>query len=135
MAFTNGNGGGAYGQPMSAAQKAAATRRANRAAGIPPKTSAAPKASSRSVLNNYRQPQASSNALILAALAAFETAMKSKLADDRKAGKLSPDAPKQFDTYQKLKALALGPTSSDAMKLEAQSALRMSMIAAIKLLF
>ena len=128
--FTNGNGA-----PMSAAQKAAATRRANRAAGIPPKSTTAPKASSRSVLNNYKQATPSSNALLLSALAAFESAMKAKLADDRKAGKLSPDASKQFDTYQKLKALALGPTQNDAMRTEAQSALRMSMIAAIKLLF
>jgi hypothetical protein len=124
------------GQPMSAGQKAAATRRANRAAGIPPKSSKGTAAgTSRSVLNNYKTAAPSANALLLAALAAFEAAMKAKLSDDRRAGKLAPEAPKQFETYQKLKALALGPTTNDAMRTEAQSALRMSMTAAIKLLF
>jgi hypothetical protein len=126
---------GASSQPMSAGQKAAATRRANRAAGIPPKSTTKSAGTSRSTLNNYKAAQPSSNALLLAALAAFESAMKAKLADDRKAGKLSPDAPKQFETYQKLKALALGPTQNDAMRTEAQSALRMAVIAAVKLLF
>jgi len=143
MAITNGFGASPFGagnRPyanLTAGQKAAATRRANRAAGIPPKTSrrnGTTKGASRAVLNTYTA-QPSSNALQVVALAAFEAAVKAKLGDDRKRGTLAADAPQAFDRYQKLKALALGPTVNDASRVEAQSALRMSMIAAIKLIF
>jgi hypothetical protein len=128
MAFGNtNNGGGAT--PMTAGQKAAATRRANRAAGIPPKTkNRSPRTRGGPA---FTAPKPDYRSLKIVALAALEDVFVLKLRD---AG-ITPEARKGWEVYQKLKALALAPTASPAAQIEADSALRMATANLVKLAY
>jgi len=125
MATTNGGGGN---PPLTAGQKAAATRRANRAAGIAPKSTGRKRARGGPA---FTTPKPTAQGLKLVALAALEDVLVVRLRD---AG-ITPEARKAFDRYQKLKALALGAVTSTAMQNEADSALRMATIELVKLAF
>jgi hypothetical protein len=133
MASNYWNGGGNGTGPQTAGQKAAATRRANRAAGIPPKSSRprtgrAYKGGTRVSGPAFSTPKIDPNALLLVALAALEDVFVAKLA-----GGVTPEARAAYLTYQKLKGLALGPARDTTTQTEANSALRMALVHAIKL--
>jgi hypothetical protein len=127
MAFNTATAAG-NGTPMTAGQKAAATRRANRAAGIPPKSK-----SSRRMRGGpaFAAPKPDYRSLKIVALAALEDVFVLKLRD---AG-ITPEARKGWEVYQKLKALALAPTASTAAQIEADSALRMATANLVKLAY
>jgi len=126
MATTNHGGGG--NQPLTAGQKAAATRRANRAAGIPPKSTGRKRTRGGPA---FSTPKPTAAGLKLVALAALEDVLVTKLRDTG----ITPEVRKAYDRYSKLKALALGPVTSPAMQNEADSALRMATVELVKLAF
>lgn len=113
-------------QRSAAAQKAAASRKANRANGGPAATSKRTRGGPA-----FSTPKPTYTGVRLIALAAIEDVFVMKLRDHG----ITPDARKAFEQYQKVKALALGPVSSTAMQNEADSALRMAIVNLAKLAF
>jgi hypothetical protein len=121
-------------QRTAAALKAAATRRANRAAGIgpqprsrnawTPRAAAQPRAASAPIF----APKPTAQAAALDALAAFETALITKITESG----ITPALEAGYQKYTKCKALALAPGTPVH---EANTALRMAAIEAIKLIF
>ena len=109
---------------MSTGQKAAATRRARKAAGLPPKTT-------RRRRLIFLIPKPDPVALSIQALATLEDALVAKLA----CTVITDSAERAFARYQKVKALALGGLRSTCPETvaEATSALRFAAIEAIKL--
>lgn len=113
--------------PLSAGQKAAATRRARRAAGLPPKTSSRRRGSRRVRTGSAFPPKPDTMALSFVALAALETAMHAALADLPKVNGNPATSPEQVATYAKylkVKALALGATTPG----EGRAALRRALL-------
>lgn len=125
-------------QRSDAARKAAASRRANRMNGNGSSTGSSysnghttARPTSRQTVNSYKAPQPTYRGLKLVALSALEDAFVMKL---REQG-ISDDAREAYARYQKLKALALGPSVNTATQNEADTALRMSVIHLVKLAF
>jgi len=116
-------------QRTDAARKAAATRRANRVNGTP---HAAP-TRRRPARGGpaFAAPKPDYRSLKIVALAALESVFVVKLRD---AG-ITPEARKAWDVYQKLKALALAPTTDPLSQTEADSALRMATANLVKLAY
>lgn len=115
-------------QRSDAARKASATRRANRANGTTPP--ARPRRATRGG-PAFAAPAPSTRGQKLIALAALEDLFALKLRDTG----ITQDDRDAFARYEKLKALALGPTTNSAMQTEADSALRMATIALVKVAF
>lgn len=118
-----------YTANLTPGQKAAATRRANRAAGIPPKSTARRTTTRGGPAFATAKP--TFRGAILVALSAIEDAFFLKQAEVG----VTPEARGAFATYEKVKALALGQTSSTAAQTEADSALRMAVVHLAKLTF
>lgn len=112
-------------QRTQAALKAAATRRANRANGIPPNSRPTTTSAPRAARGPLFPPQASAHQLLCEALVKLEAAMVAKHGT-----KPPADVEEAFTKYQKCKALALHATT---LTTEAAVALRAAAIAAIKL--
>lgn len=79
----------------------------------------------------FATPKPNYRALKLAALVALEQAFTQKLAEQG----ITDDVRTAYGTYRKLKALALGATSSTAAQTEADAALRMATVHLVKLAF
>jgi hypothetical protein len=77
----------------------------------------------------FATPKPNRKDLLLVALASLEDVFAVKLAEQG----ITDDVRKSYERYKKLKALALGPTTSSAAVTEAFSALRMSVIEMLKL--
>jgi hypothetical protein len=111
----------------AAARKAAATRRANRAAGVNP-TPTAPGTKRGPV---FSAPKPDARGVRLVALAALEDAFIVKLKETG----VTQEARDAFAKYEKVKALALAPATSPEMQTESNSALRHAVLALVKLVF
>lgn len=123
-------------QRSDAARKAAATKAANRANGIgpTPKAPRAPRAPRTTAAPAWvpgATPRPTSQGQRLVVLAALEDFYAVRMNEIG----ITQDARDAFERYQKIKALALGPTSSAAAQTEADSALRMAAITLVKLSF
>lgn len=119
-------------QRTAAALKAAATRRANRANGIGPQPrnrnrSNGPRAAA-TARGPIFAPKPNARALALDALAAFEAALIAKITETG----ITPELEAGYQKYQKCKALAIAPGTPIH---ESNTALRMTCIEAIKLIF
>jgi hypothetical protein len=79
----------------------------------------------------FTAPKPDRRSMLLLALANLEDAFVVKLAESG----ISPDTRKSYERYQKLKALALGPSVNTATQTEAYAALRQSVIELLKLAF
>jgi len=77
----------------------------------------------------FTTPKPNRRDLLLVALASLEDAFAVKLAEQG----ITDDIRKSYERYKKVKALALGPTTTSAAATEAFSALRMSVIEMLKL--
>ena len=111
-------------QRSEAARKAAASRRANRAAGVRP----APRGRKGGPV--FSTPRPVLRDLQLVALAAIEDALAVKQAQG-----ITDDARLAFLQLQKIKGLAFGQTNSPEAQNEADAALRTALLHAIKLAF
>jgi hypothetical protein len=127
-------------QRSEAARKAAASRRANRAAGTTGTASPNPKPNGRTVLNQWRTVATISQHELFAdaalqALAKLEDALVLRLG--QKGHTITDDQRKAFDRYQKVKALALGgiKSTNETTRNEALLAMRMAAVDAVKLVF
>jgi hypothetical protein len=79
----------------------------------------------------FTAPKPSRRDMLLVALASLEDAFVVKLSETG----VTDDVRKSYDRYKKLKALALGATSTPQAANEAYAALRMSVIEVLKLAF
>jgi hypothetical protein len=79
----------------------------------------------------FSTPKPTHRAQKLIVLAALEQLFALKLAETG----ITDDVRHAYATYKKVKALALGPTSSDPARIEADSALRMATIHLVKLAY
>lgn len=111
----------------AAAQKAAATRRANKAAGIGPTPRTARKRGGPA----FTTPPASYRGQLLVVLANVEDLFVLKLRDKG----ITQDARDAFEKYKKVKALALGAASNSATQTEADLALRTAICMLVKLAY
>lgn len=83
----------------------------------------------------FAAPKSSYRALKLAALVALEAALIQKLEEAGGVATLTDTTRSAFALYKKVKALALGPTSSTTDQTEADSALRLATIQLVKLAY
>jgi hypothetical protein len=119
-------------QRSAAAAKAAQTRRANKAAGIAPKTSTSRKRGGPA----FSTPKPTTRGLKLVVLAQLEDLVAVHFRDIG----INQEARDAFAKYQKVKTMALAGSNGGgalalAQQTEADSALRMAVLTLVKLVF
>jgi hypothetical protein len=110
----------------AAAQKAAATRRANKANGTTPTSSKRTRGGPA-----FATPPANYRGQLLVVLAGVEDLFVLKLRDKG----ITQDARDAYEKYKKVKALALGAASNSATQTEADLALRTAICMLVKLAY